>query len=106
VVSRTTHPFERACHQPPTLIKRAVFNLACSLRDGTKETVARLGADLEEDAMPSKQTKAPKKQEPKPKAEQERQLAKELEMSFPASDPPASTQPGSGITGPEVVKSK
>jgi hypothetical protein len=75
-------------------------------RDGTKETVAGLGADLEEDAMPSKQTKAPKKQEPKPKAEQERQLAKELEMSFPASDPPASTQPGSGITGPEVVKSK
>ena len=24
----------------------------------------------------------------------------ELEMTFPASDPPASTQPGSGVTGP------
>jgi hypothetical protein len=44
------------------------------------------------------------KQAEKSKAEQERQLSKELEMSFPASDPPASTQPGSGITGPEVVK--
>jgi hypothetical protein len=44
------------------------------------------------------------KQEKKTKGEQERQLSKELEMSFPASDPPASTQPGSGITGPEAVK--
>jgi hypothetical protein len=35
--------------------------------------------------------------------EQGRQLTKELEMTFPASDPPASTQPGSGITGPEVA---
>ena len=24
----------------------------------------------------------------------------ELEMTFPASDPPASTKPGSGVTGP------
>ena len=44
------------------------------------------------------------KQEPKSKVDQERKLSKELEMSFPASDPPASTQPGSGITGPDVVK--
>jgi hypothetical protein len=29
---------------------------------------------------------------------------RELEESFPASDPPAATQPGSGITGPEVTK--
>jgi hypothetical protein len=36
------------------------------------------------------------------KNEQDRQLTKELEMSFPASDPPAATQPGSGITGPEA----
>jgi hypothetical protein len=48
----------------------------------------------------------PKKQEPKSKGEQERHLTKELEATFPASDPPASTQPGSGITGPEVVKPK
>jgi hypothetical protein len=41
------------------------------------------------------------KQERKSKKEKEQQLSKELEMSFPASDPPASTQPGSGITGPE-----
>jgi hypothetical protein len=47
-----------------------------------------------------------KKQPDKPKAEQDRQLAKELEQSFPASDPPASTQPGSGITGPEVATAK
>ena len=44
------------------------------------------------------------KQTPKSKGDQERQLSKELEMTFPASDPPASTQPGSGITGPEAVK--
>jgi hypothetical protein len=25
-------------------------------------------------------------------------------MSFPESDPPASTQPGSGVTGPEVAE--
>jgi hypothetical protein len=39
----------------------------------------------------------------KSKKEEDRQLSKELEMSFPASDPPASTQPGSGITGPEAA---
>jgi hypothetical protein len=49
---------------------------------------------------------SPKKQEPKSKGDQERQLTKELEATFPASDPPASTQPGSGITGPEAVKPK
>ena len=44
------------------------------------------------------------KQEPKSKGAQERQLSEELKQSFPVSDPPASTQPGSGITGPEAVK--
>jgi len=39
---------------------------------------------------------------PKSKKEEDRELSRELEDSFPASDPPASTQPGSGITGPEV----
>ena len=34
---------------------------------------------------------------------QSKELDKELESTFPASDPPASTQPGSGITGPEVT---
>jgi hypothetical protein len=37
----------------------------------------------------------------KSKDEKDRELSRELEMSFPASDPPAATQPGSGITGPE-----
>jgi hypothetical protein len=46
------------------------------------------------------------KHEQKSKGEQERQLTKELEETFPASDPPASTQPGSGITGPEVAEPK
>jgi len=35
----------------------------------------------------------------KSKKEKDRQLTEELEESFPASDPPAATQPGSGITG-------
>jgi hypothetical protein len=46
------------------------------------------------------------KQEPESKGDQERSLNKELEGTFPASDPPASTQPGSGITGPEATKPK
>jgi hypothetical protein len=33
------------------------------------------------------------------KDEQDRILSMELEMTFPASDPPASTQPASGVTG-------
>ena len=33
------------------------------------------------------------------KDEQDRILSMELEMTFPASDPPASTQPGSGVHG-------
>jgi hypothetical protein len=40
----------------------------------------------------------------KSKKGEDRQLSRELEESFPASDPPAATQPGSGITGPEVTK--
>ena len=42
----------------------------------------------------------------KSKDEGDRQLSRELEMSFPASDPPAATQPGSGITGPEAARSE
>jgi hypothetical protein len=50
-------------------------------------------------------TKAKREQKPKEekhqksKNEEDRQLSEELEMSFPASDPPAATEPGSGITG-------
>ena len=46
------------------------------------------------------------KRDKKSKGEQEQQLSKELEQTFPASDPPASVQPGSGVTGPEVAKPK
>ena len=45
--------------------------------------------------------KSKKKEDRKSKNDEDRQLSKELEMSFPASDPPSATQPGSGITGPE-----
>jgi hypothetical protein len=41
------------------------------------------------------------KERRKPKAEQDRQLSRELEMTFPASDPPASTQPGGGVASPD-----
>jgi hypothetical protein len=46
------------------------------------------------------------KQKRKRKNDQEHELSKELEMSFPASDPPSVTQPGGGITGPDVQQSK
>ena len=36
--------------------------------------------------------------------DEERQLTGELEMTFPASDPPTSTQPGGGVTGAEVAE--
>jgi hypothetical protein len=39
----------------------------------------------------------------KDRDERDHELSRELDMTFPASDPPASTQPGSGITGPEVA---
>lgn len=50
------------------------------------------------------------KQEPKSKDAQQRRVSRELdaelEMTFPASDPPESTEPGAGITGPEVLERK
>jgi hypothetical protein len=45
-------------------------------------------------------------QERKSKNKEDQQLTKELEMSFPASDPPTATQPGSGITGPDATISE
>lgn len=49
----------------------------------------------------AKREQKPNKEEKhqKSKKEEDRQLSEELEMSFPASDPPAATEPGSGITG-------
>jgi hypothetical protein len=40
------------------------------------------------------------KEKQKSSGQQERQLSEGLEMTFPASDPPASTQLGGGIAGP------
>lgn len=49
---------------------------------------------------------AQENQRPRTKGEKDEQLSKELEATFPASDSPASTQPGAGITGAEVVPSE
>jgi hypothetical protein len=55
-------------------------------------------------AKPERDRKSNKEEEGRnTKKEEDRQLSRELEMSFPASDPPSATQPGSGITGPEVT---
>jgi hypothetical protein len=49
-------------------------------------------------------TRKPREQKlQKVKDEQDRELSRELEMTFPASDPPASTEPGGGVTGPEAA---
>jgi hypothetical protein len=45
------------------------------------------------------------KQRGKSKAEQDRELSSELAMTFPASDPPSSSEPGGGITGPDAKPS-
>lgn len=42
--------------------------------------------------------------EPDAKRDREQDLDEALEMTFPASDPLASTEPGGGLTGPEVVE--
>ena len=39
--------------------------------------------------------------DPKSQDRKDQELTEELEMTFPASDPPASTEPGGGITGAE-----
>ena len=57
-------------------------------------------------AKTEQERKSKNEEDRKSKNEQDRQLSRELEMSFPASDPPAATQPGSGITGPEATSLK
>lgn len=42
----------------------------------------------------------------KEKKEAERQHEKAVEDTFPASDPPSTSEPGGGITGPEVIDEK
>ena len=53
----------------------------------------------------TRQTNTPReKPDTKSKREQDRELSEALEATFPASDPPASTQPGSGTTEQEKAK--
>jgi hypothetical protein len=40
------------------------------------------------------------------KKRDEKNLEEGVEDTFPASDPPSATQPGGGITGPEVLDEK
>jgi hypothetical protein len=40
------------------------------------------------------------------KKREEKNLEKAVEDTFPASDPPSASQPGGGITGPEVRDEK
>lgn len=42
----------------------------------------------------------------KEKRAEEKHHEKAVEDTFPASDPPATSQPGSGVTGPEVAREK
>lgn len=42
----------------------------------------------------------------KEKRREEKLHEEAIEESFPASDPPATTQPNSGITGPEEARDK
>lgn len=58
-------------------------------------------ARMEDRMAAAKREQKPNKEkkQQKSKKEEDRQLSEELDMSFPASDPPAATEPGSGITG-------
>ncbi len=56
-------------------------------------------ASTDEDTNAKKQLHEEKKRE-------EKHHEKAVEDTFPASDPPATSQPGSGITGPEVIDEK
>jgi hypothetical protein len=52
----------------------------------------------------SKEKHQPQSKEDAHERQISEELDKELESTFPASDPPASTQPGSGVTGPESAR--
>jgi hypothetical protein len=56
--------------------------------------------------MSQSDPKSDKTPDPKSSDRKDRELTEELEMTFPASDPPASTEPGGGITGPEPATKK
>jgi hypothetical protein len=44
-----------------------------------------------------------RRQQAKSVREQDRELSGELKETFPASDPPSISEPGGGVTGPEVA---
>ena len=50
--------------------------------------------------------KTPTDEDKKEKKAQDKRLDDELDDTFPASDPPASTAPGHGATGAEVKRDK
>jgi len=54
----------------------------------------------------AKTTERSRDQIRKEKKEAERQHEKAVEDTFPASDPPSTSEPGGGITGPEVIDEK
>lgn len=60
--------------------------------------------------MPTTTTKRPaakdrkKREEEDQKKREDRRLEEGVEDTFPASDPVSETQPGGGITGPEVLE--
>lgn len=56
--------------------------------------------------MKNSNQKPAKKSDAQSSEEKSGRLSKELEQTFPASDAPVSTQPGSGTTGPEVATKK
>lgn len=53
--------------------------------------------------MPNEKPKPNQPKDPE-KREEDEKLEDALEDTFPASDPPATTAPGRGITGPEVKR--
>jgi hypothetical protein len=55
---------------------------------------------------PAKTADQSPKQAHQEKKREDRQQEKGVEDTFPASDPPSASQPGGGITGPEVVDEK
>lgn len=56
--------------------------------------------------MTAKTAEPDAKQRHEEKKREEKHHDQAVEDSFPASDPPSTTQPGSGITGPEVIDEK
>lgn len=61
--------------------------------------------------MPTTTTRKPvasdnKKRQESQKKREDNRLEEGVEDTFPASDPVSETQPGGGITGPEVIDPK